>query len=245
MQQFIIFERWLKQTAVLWMCLGLLGSCSPTPPPAASETDAVLEPIATPTVEPTAPPIEPINLTTVTRTPPQAEGPYYPIEKPNDVNNDLIIVAGATAPAEGAVMHLSGRVYDKDGYPLEGATVEIWQTDNNGIYLHPNDPNIANRDENFQGYGEALTAADGSYNFITLVPGLYGGRPRHIHVKVKLDEQALLTTQFYFVGDERLENDGVVAGNSAIAAVTMDLIPAVDKDGNEFFTATQDIILSE
>ncbi|MCB0033124.1 MAG: hypothetical protein KDE51_03810 [Anaerolineales bacterium] len=245
MQQRIYFSWQFGLTAVLCMVGGiLLGACSPTPPTAVPEGDTEPASIVTaPTAEPTAPSLEPIDLSNVTRTPSQAEGPYYPVEKPSDVNNDLVIVAGATAPAEGPVMHLSGKLYDAQGFPLEGATIEIWQTDNNGIYLHPNDPNIANRDENFQGYGEAVTTADGSYNFITLVPGLYGGRPRHIHVKVKLDGQTLLTTQFYFVGDERLESDGIAAGNSAIAAVTMNLIPAVDENGDEFFRATQDIIL--
>lgn len=245
MQQRIYFGRPFRLTAVLLIVGGMiLGACSPTPPTAVPETDTEQASIvATPTTAPIAPSPEPIDLADITRTPTQAEGPYYPVEKPSDVNNDLVIVAGATAPAEGPVMHLSGKLYDAQGFPLEGATIEIWQTDNNGVYLHPNDPHIANRDENFQGYGEAVTTADGSYNFITLVPGLYGGRPRHIHVKVKLDGQALLTTQFYFVGDERLESDGIAASTSAIAAVTMDLVPAVDENGNEFFRATQDIVL--
>ncbi|NJN44752.1 MAG: hypothetical protein HC806_08560 [Anaerolineae bacterium] len=70
-------------------------------------------------------------------TPSQAEGPYYPVEKLTDRDNDLLVVSGSSERPEGEVLSLAGVVYDTNGHPVEGAVVEIWQTDSNGVYLHP------------------------------------------------------------------------------------------------------------
>lgn len=70
------------------------------------------------------------------RTPQQIEGPFYPTKLPLDVDNDLILVKPSTTPAIGKITHLSGRVLDLKGEPLKGLTVEIWQVDGNGVYLH-------------------------------------------------------------------------------------------------------------
>ena len=99
-----------------------------------------------------------------------------------------------------------GRLYDAAGMPVAGAVVEIWQTDDNGAYLHPRDPDSWRRDVNFQSYGEAVTGEDGGYSFRTIMPGSYAPRPRHIHVKVRLGEQELLTTQFLL--QQRSGSDG-------------------------------------
>src|SRR5438270_2964600 len=67
-------------------------------------------------------------------TPRQTEGPFYPDHLPLDTDNDLIIVNDALTPAVGQITHLSGRVVDGRGDPIRNALVEIWQTDNNGVY---------------------------------------------------------------------------------------------------------------
>ena len=198
---------------------------------------------ATSTLSPTlSPPTEvPPAGVPLPLTPAQTEGPYYPVEKPADRDNDLTRVAGQAGQAEGEVLLLQGRLLTENGQPIPGAVIEIWQTDANGIYLHPNDPGVANRDAAFQSYGEAVTAADGSYAFRTILPGFYGGRPEHIHVKVKLNGAELLTTQFYFGGDERLNSDSIA--EQAGSSVVMQLQPGTDELGNPVWTATQDIVL--
>src|SRR5256885_12036994 len=90
------------------------------------------------------------------RTPRQTEGPFYPDKLPLDTDNDLIIVNDHTTPALGEVTHLSGRILDSRGAPLRNALVEIWQVDNNGVYLNTRDKH-ATRDSNFQGFGRFLT----------------------------------------------------------------------------------------
>ncbi len=44
--------------------------------------------------------------------------------------------------------------------------------------------------------------ASGRFSLETIVPGAYGGRTRHIHVKVQAPDSPVLTTQLYFPGEE-------------------------------------------
>ena len=62
------------------------------------------------------------------------------MDKPADHDNNLVDFAGAAMAPVGEVLALAGVVYDANGQPVEGAVVEIWQTDHNGVYLHPDDP---------------------------------------------------------------------------------------------------------
>lgn len=142
-------------------------------------------------------------------TPAQSEGPYYPVAKPADTDADLTRV-GSGPQAKGDVLVLDGKVVDRGGKPFAGARVEIWQTDHHGIYLHPDDERTGKRDKTFQFYGEARTDADGAFRFRTIVPALYPGRPRHIHMKVTPPGGKTLTTQLYFKGDKGLDRDSIV-----------------------------------
>jgi protocatechuate 3,4-dioxygenase beta subunit len=169
-------------------------------------------------------------------TPAQQEGPYYPVEKPADRDNDLVNLVGAAGSPVGEVLHLAGVVYNAAGQPVEGALIEIWQTDASGVYLHPDDPGTDGRDPNFQFYGESLTGADGVYGFRTILPGRYEPRPRHIHVKVKMNGEELLTTQFYF------ESGVDLSGEQAQLVAKM--APAEDDAGNPVWVAERDIFLS-
>ena len=135
----------------------------------------------------------------VLRTPPAAEGPFYPETsmRRGDVDNDLVRIGDAVTRAGGEIVAIEGRVLDRDGRPLPGARVEIWQCDVNGRYLHRGDRGSASRDPAFQGFGHDLAGADGGYRFRTIKPVVYPGRTPHIHVKVLVDGRARLTTQFY------------------------------------------------
>ena len=68
-------------------------------------------------------------------TPRLTEGPFYPDKLPLDKDNDLIIVGDSTTPAVGQITRLTGRIMDRDGKPIKGADIEIWQVDAHGIYL--------------------------------------------------------------------------------------------------------------
>jgi protocatechuate 3,4-dioxygenase, beta subunit len=142
-------------------------------------------------------------------TPAQTEGPFYPTAFPVDMDNDLVQVRGQAAQAMGTILHLEGRVLDLNGRPVEGALLEIWQCDAQGIYDHPRQPGRERRDSAFQGYGRLLVRADGNYSFRTLKPVAYPGRTPHIHFKVATASGSLLTSQFYIAGELGNERDGV------------------------------------
>jgi protocatechuate 3,4-dioxygenase beta subunit len=147
---------------------------------------------------------------TLTLTPKQTEGPFYPDKMPLDTDNDLIVINDALTPAVGTIAYLSGTVTDSKGNPLRNTLVEIWQVDNNGIYLHTRGGNRQKWDSNFQGYGRFLTDSKGRYFFRTLKPSPYSGRTPHIHMAVSAKGQRKLTTQCYIKGEPRNENDFIL-----------------------------------
>ena len=143
-------------------------------------------------------------------TPEMTEGPFYPDRLPLDSDNDLLIVNDSTVRGLGEIVHLSGRALSRAGEPLRNAVVEIWQTDQNGIYLHSRDRRIDQRDTNFQGYGRFLTDSTGRYYFRTIKPVRYSGRTPHIHVAVSLNGHRVLTSQIFNAGEAELNaRDGI------------------------------------
>ena len=138
-------------------------------------------------------------------TPPQSPGPYYPTRLPADVDNDLVVLRGSEARAEGDVTHILGRVLSVDGKPIEHAQIEIWQCDVHGRYLHPGSGGL--RDTAFQGFGRAVSGADGSYRFRTIRPVPYAGRTPHIHFAVSIPGRRELVTQMYVAGEPKNERD--------------------------------------
>lgn len=145
----------------------------------------------------------------IVATPQQTEGPFYPTGFPADMDNDLVQVRGQAAQAMGTVLHLEGRVLDLGGRPVDGALVEIWQCDAQGLYDHPRQPGRERRDQAFQGYGRMLAGADGRYRFRTLKPVAYPGRTPHIHLKVATSGGRTLTSQFYLAGEPSNARDGI------------------------------------
>ena len=133
------------------------------------------------------------------KTPPDFEGPFYPVTKQDDIDNDLIHVKGQSGVAKGDVLNLSGMVVNTRGEPQENIIIEIWQTDPQGRYKHPGDLTPGERDPNFQYWGAVITGAGGAFSFKTIVPGAYEPRPAHIHYKVLRDGKVVLTSQIYFM----------------------------------------------
>jgi len=179
------------------------------------------------------------------RTPAQTEGPFYPDRLPLDSDNDLVQIKGAAAAALGEVTRLSGRILDANGNPLRNATVEIWQTDRNGAYIHSGSGNAARRDNNFQGFGRFETGASGEYLFRTIKPVPYPGRAPHIHVAVKLKGMETFVTQCYVRGEPQNERDGVLSrirDAKARASVIVPFEPVKGSNSGEL-AARFDIVL--
>lgn len=166
-------------------------------------------------------------------TPSQTEGPYYPVALPSDTDFDLLRT-GSAAYGKGQPAWIEGVVTDTRGVPVSGAVVEIWQCDQDGNYHHPGDGGKA--DPAFQGFGRVAVGKDGRYRFRTLKPAPYSGRTPHIHVKVKLDRQELLTTQFYVQGDPGNARDFLWRrlGEQGQAALTKPFVAGADGLRAEF-----------
>lgn len=141
-------------------------------------------------------------------TPPQQLGPFYPVSRMGEADADLTRLDGHDARAAGEVIEVFGRVLDRMGNPISNAKVELWQANTHGRYAHANDGNNeAPLDPHFQGFADLRTDRDGEWRIITVRPGLYGRRPRHIHFDVQ-GLHTRLITQMYFPEEEgRKEND--------------------------------------
>jgi protocatechuate 3,4-dioxygenase beta subunit len=142
-----------------------------------------------------------------------------------DTDNDLLVINSGITPAVGTILYLSGRVLDAGGNPVRDAHLEIWHADNKGTYIHPSSTGYATRDLNFQGFGRFLTGSTGEYLFRTIKPGLYTGRTRHIHMKVKVSGRQDLTTQVYFSGESGNGNDSVLNGIQNTSARASVIVP--------------------
>lgn len=177
----------------------------------------------------------------LTPTAAQTEGPFYPRDDmPSDQDADLVRVIGVDAQAQGQVSHVTGSVRNIAGDPLAGALIEIWQCDNGGRYLHHADPNVDRpRDSGFQGYGRALTDAQGGFRFRTIRPVAYaaviGGRPvwraPHIHVALSTDGVRRLTSQLYVEGDTHNASDfllSALSSDAERAGIVRPYLPADD-----------------
>lgn len=123
-------------------------------------------------------------------TPPQMEGPYF---KPNSPLRTSMLDGAGTR------LTLTGYVFGLACQPIAGALLDFWQADNGGAY-----DNVGNR---FRGH--QLTNAQGAFTLTTIVPGLYPGRTRHIHVKVQAPGRPVLTTQLYFPNEPRNSTDSL------------------------------------
>ncbi|MDG9705018.1 carbohydrate-binding protein [Streptomyces sp. DH37] len=125
-------------------------------------------------------------------TPPQMEGPYF---KPNSPRRTSLVEAGTP----GTRLTVSGYVFGRACRPIPGVLLDFWQADVNGAY--------DNTGHRFRGH--QYTDAQGAFELTTIVPGLYPGRTRHIHVKAQAPGRPVLTTQLYFPGEPRNNTDAI------------------------------------
>jgi len=111
----------------------------------------------------------------------QTEGPYFKRSSP--LRQSLFEDGMA-----GERLLLGGRVLDTRCQPIAKALLDFWQADAGGAY-----DNRA-----FRMRGHQFSDASGAFRLDTVLPGLYPGRTRHIHVKVQAPGGRVLTTQLYF-----------------------------------------------
>lgn len=127
-------------------------------------------------------------------TPSETEGPYFVDELLNrsDVRSD----PESGAVEDGVPLRLQLTVHRVDGSacsPLEGAIVDIWHCNADGLYSDVS----ANRtvgQKFLRGY--QTTDVNGVVEFSTIYPGWYSGRTVHIHFTVRTRSGTRTTFEF-------------------------------------------------
>ncbi len=150
-------------------------------------------------------------------TPSSVLGPFHILGAP-----DVPVGADLKGENEGTTVVVGGRVTTREGEPITGAELEIWQTADNGLY--------SNQDEAQPEYNlraHMTTGADGRYLFSTVRPapytvpddgpvgellnstGRHPWRPSHLHFIVTAPGHRSLVTEVFPSDDPYLDEDPV------------------------------------
>jgi hydroxyquinol 1,2-dioxygenase len=150
-------------------------------------------------------------------TPSTVEGPFHVPDAPLMADG-----ANMAVNAPGIVCFCVGKVHGTGGEPISGATLDLWQTDGDGLYE-------AQRPEIQGAWMRGLyhTQADGSYLIRTVAPiaytipmdGTVGElmnrtkmshmRPAHIHFAIDAPGYHGLVTHLFRAGDKWINDDAV------------------------------------
>lgn len=136
-------------------------------------------------------------------TPRQTEGPFFKASSPE-----------RRALAASPTLVVAGRVLGKDCKPVAGALLDFWHADERGEYDN----------SGFRLRGHQFADAEGRYRLETIVPALYPGRTRHIHVKVQARGGPVLTTQLYFPNEPANARDGLYSEELVVRPVKPGLV---------------------
>ena len=154
-------------------------------------------------------------------------GPFHVDGAPIRQMGDNISLDG-----KGESCLFEGRVLDRDGHPIEGATVDVW-SDNAEGYYDVQQPGIQPKWNN---RGRFITGADGRYSFVGIKPvsypipddgpvgqmlghlGRHPYRPAHMHYLVTAPGYQKLVTHTFVGGDKYLESDAVFGVKNTLIA---------------------------
>ncbi len=158
------------------------------------------------------------NRTGGTATESTVLGPFHMVQSPVRQLGDSIVLDGSGTPC-----HVSGRVTGPDGEPLAGASVDVWQTNEDGFY------DVQQPDVQPAGNLRGLftTDAEGRYAFRSVVPrwypipddgpvgqlltatGRHPNRPAHLHYLVQATGYRPVTTHVFVADSPYLDSDAV------------------------------------
>jgi catechol 1,2-dioxygenase len=152
-------------------------------------------------------------------------GPFHVVESPALPLGASIDLVGDHQPCV-----ITGSVLDPDGTPVAGATVDVWQCDEDGYY----DVQCPDIQPPGNGRGLFTTDAEGRFWFRTVVPSYYPiptdgpvgdllkatarhpYRPAHIHFIVNAAARVPLTTHVFVAGSPYIDSDAVFAVNEQL-----------------------------
>ena len=175
------------------------------------------------------------------QSPSQTVGPFFEYGlffggEDNLVNEDTA----------GERIRIKGLVIDGEGAPVLDGLIEIWQADANGIYPHPSDPQHANADPNFRGFGRSESVEDGIFSFKTIKPGAVPFDDNSMqapHINVHVFARGMLLhahTRLYFSDEAANADDPVL---NFVDADRRHTLIARREDGSDLPTYRFDIVL--
>jgi hydroxyquinol 1,2-dioxygenase len=172
-------------------------------------------------------------------------GPFH-VEGAPVYENGADIANGAV----GEPCLVRGTVKDRNGAPVAGAVLEVWQADAEGYY-DVQYPDL----ETHQARGVLTSQTDGSFEFRTVVAVAYPipvdgpvgdllratdrhpWRPAHLHFMIKADRYETLVTHVFRSGDRYLDSD-------AVFGVRQTLVADWIKQPDGGYTLTYDFVLN-
>jgi hydroxyquinol 1,2-dioxygenase len=187
-------------------------------------------------------------------------GPFFVDGAPEYKNGDDI-----SNGASGEPCFVSGRVLGMDGLPIPSATIDVWQSDDEGFYdvQRPSEPDSA---PEHQARGRLRSAADGSFNFRSILAvaypiphdgpvgrmlqalGRHPWRPAHLHFMIEAPGYETLVTHVFRDGDKYLDSDAVFGVRSSLIADWVRHDAGVAPDGTQmdsaFYTLQFDFVLN-
>ena len=147
-------------------------------------------------------------------------GPFYVPSSPDRQWGESVLLRDSSEPP----LLIHGRVRDMDGAPIPRASIEVWQTDSNGMYdiQDPSQP-----EDNLRGryvanaHGEFLIRTirptsypiptDGPVGELLRATDRHPHRPAHVHAIVSAEGHRTLTTHLFDAEDRFLDSDVVFA----------------------------------
>ena len=144
-------------------------------------------------------------------------GPFY-----REGAVELPVGANISQDGRGEPTVVSGRVLSTDGTPIPNALLDVWETNENGLYEQqdPDQPDMNLR-------GKFRADREGRYCFVAIKPvsysipddgpvgqmlravGRHPFRPAHIHLLISAEGFAPVTTHLFVSGDPYLDSDAV------------------------------------
>lgn len=153
-------------------------------------------------------------------------GPFY-VEGPPERPLGADIADGR----KGEPMVVEGVVRGPDGAPLAGATVDTWQSDEEGLYdVQRGDGTGRNLRARFRTDAEGRfhfrsilpspypVPADGPVGRMLLAQGRHPFRPAHVHLMIGAPGCRTLVTHIFLAGDPYLESDAVFGVKDSLVA---------------------------
>lgn len=164
--------------------------------------------------------------------------------------------------AQGVPFHAQGRIVDGNGQPVKGAVIDIWHSDDRGIYDVQDDF----EQNGAWARGQLTTGDDGRYHFWSVMPVDYpipqdgtairmirattgeSWRPAHLHFRITAPGLRPLVTHLFDRESARLDRDAVFGVRPSLVADFVRHASGKAPDGRElpgpFCTLEHDFVMA-